>query len=179
MIRGGKGGSRTLTGLEFEKRVDLRAQFDSLPGYEVRGNDLFFNKKIVARVYKKEEIYSKLLKAFRIDWKNYISSKLLPDETIFIRKNNTIYIIEMKFQHTSGSVDEKLQTCDFKKKQYIKLFSKTKIRVEYTYILSDWFKHKRYSDVMKYIESVGCSYFFEELPFDFLGLPLPHKKNSL
>ena len=62
---------------------------------------------------------------------------LLPDETIFVLANNTLFIIEMKFQKVAGSVDEKLQTCDFKKKQYEKLLSGTGIRVEYCYILSE------------------------------------------
>lgn len=32
-------------------------------------------------------------------------------------------MIEYKFQKDAGSVDEKLQTCDLKKKQYKKLLS--------------------------------------------------------
>ena len=33
----------------------------------------------------------------------------------------TLFIIEVKYQQVEGSVDEKLQTCDFKRKQYLKL----------------------------------------------------------
>ena len=53
-----------------------------------------------------------------------ISKKLLPDDCIFVIINNTLFIIECKFQQVAGSVDEKLQTCDFKKKQYQKLLAK-------------------------------------------------------
>jgi len=46
--------------------------------------------------------------------------------------------------------------------------------VEYVYVLSDWFKDPSYRDVLDYIKSVKCHYFFETLPFDFLGLPKPN-----
>jgi hypothetical protein len=87
----------------------------------------------------------------------------------------TLYIIEIKFQEVAGSVDEKLQTCDFKNKQYNKLLAPLGISVKYVYILSDWFKKDVYRDVLKYVESVGCYYFFHELPLSFLGLPEPVK----
>jgi hypothetical protein len=79
----------------------------------------------------------------------------------------------MKFQKVAGSVDEKLQTCDFKKKQYKKLMSAINVDVEYIYILSDWFKHHSYKDTLDYIISVGCQYYFEYLPLNKLGLPIP------
>lgn len=75
----------------------------------------------------------------------------------------------------AGSVDEKLQTCDFKNKQYNKLLAPLRISVKYVYILSDWFKKDVYKDVLRYVNSVGCHYFFYELPLDFLGLPQPEK----
>ena len=42
----------------------------------------------------------------------------MPDESFFNIKTNKLIIIEKKWQQIEGSVDEKLQTCDFKKKQY-------------------------------------------------------------
>ena len=61
-----------------------------------------------------------------------------------------------------------------KKKQYKKLFSRLNIEVEYMYLLSDLFLHKSYKDVLDYIISVGCSYCFEYIPLDKLGVPIPH-----
>jgi len=46
----------------------------------------------------------------------------------------------MKFQKVAGSVDEKLQTCGFKKRQYTELLKPLDINVEYIYILNDWFQ---------------------------------------
>lgn len=87
--------------------------------------------------------------------------------------NNTINIIEVKHQKVGGSVDEKLQTCDFKKKQYVKLFSELNYKVEYIYILSDWFRQECYKDTRDYIIGVGCSYYYNYIPLHELGLPVP------
>jgi hypothetical protein len=113
------------------------------------------------------------LNELNIEWKGLISKKLLPDDCIFVIVANTLFVIECKFQRVAGSVDEKLQTCDFKRKQYQKLLAKANIEVEYIYLLSDWFKHKSYNDVLDYIHSVHCYYFFEYIPLIKLGLPMP------
>ena len=85
--------------------------------------------------------------------------------------NNTLFVVELKFQEVAGSVDEKLQTCHFKLRQYRKLLNGTDVKVEYLYVLNGWFKKPEYVDVLEYIKEVGCHYFFEELPLKFLGLP--------
>ncbi|HLD55107.1 MAG TPA: hypothetical protein VJB35_02490 [Candidatus Nanoarchaeia archaeon] len=172
MIDGGKGGAKTnVHGLAFEKRVDLRKVFEGLEGYEVRENDLYFEGKIVGKFYKKHGLYSELLKEYKIDISKRISKKLLPDETLLVLKSNTLFIIEMKFQKISGSVDEKLQTCDFKLKQYQKILKDSSIKVKYIYVLNDWFKKPEYKDTLDYIKSVNCDYYFNELKFSVLGLP--------
>jgi hypothetical protein len=83
----------------------------------------------------------------------------------------TLFIIEVKYQQVAGSVDEKLQTCDFKRKQYVKLVAPLGLKVEYVYVLNDWFKNPSYKDVLDYINSVNCHYKFNELPLSWLGLP--------
>ena len=57
-----------------------------------------------------------------------------------------MFILEVKTQNVAGSVDEKLQTCDFKKKQYQKLLSQLNMEVQYIYILDDWFKKPQYKE---------------------------------
>jgi hypothetical protein len=174
MIKGGKGGAKTLTGLNFEQKKDLRSAFTKFPEYTAVKGSLLFKGKVVAKLYKKNDLYKQFLEPRGINYKGIISKKLLPDDALFILANNTLFIVEMKFQEVAGSVDEKLQTCDFKKRQYQKLLNGTKINVEYVYILNDWFKDPSYKDVLSYIQSVKCHYFFETLPFDFLGLPKPN-----
>jgi hypothetical protein len=176
MIRGGKGGSKTaFSGLQFESRVAMKNLLDSLPGYKVKDDTVYFKGEKVAEFYGKNKLYKNLLEPNNIEYSVIISKKLLPDEAILILAGKTLYIIEIKFQEVAGSVDEKLQTCDFKNKQYNKLLAPLGISVKYVYILSDWFKKDVYRDVLKYVESVGCFYFFHELPLSFLGLPEPAK----
>ena len=84
--------------------------------------------------------------------------------------NNIVYIIEKKFQNCAGSVDEKLPGCHFKKLEYQKLFNPLHFDVEFIYIFNDWFLDERYRDTLDYIVNMGCHYFYNEIPLDFLGL---------
>ncbi|MCK5305750.1 MAG: hypothetical protein KAJ66_01305 [Candidatus Omnitrophica bacterium] len=173
MIKGGKGGGKTITGLRFESRISLEKAISSLSHYKVSDDTIYYKDKKVAELYQKHKLYKNLLEPNDIDFKAIISKKLLPDEAILIIKDKTLFIIEIKFQEVAGSVDEKLQTCDFKNKQYKKLLTPLNISVKYVYVLNDWFKKKEYKDVLDYVKSVDCYYFFNELPLDFLDLPMP------
>lgn len=173
MKKGGTGGGRTTTGLHFESRKPLVAVISALQDYSVSHDKAYFKGQEVAQFYTKNKLYKKLLEPKGIDYKEFISKKLLPDDAIFIISKNTLFIIEIKFQGVAGSVDEKLQTCDFKNKQYKKLLAPLNIEVKYVYVLNEWFMKKEYKDVLNFVESVGCHYFFDEIPLDFLGLPIP------
>lgn len=94
----------------------------------------------------------------------------MPDDAFINIRNRTVYIIEKKFQSVAGSVDEKLQTCLYKKTQYEKLVSQTEYDIKYICVLNDWFRQDKYCDVLSYIKYVGCSCFFNELPLYFLGI---------
>ncbi len=183
MIKGGKGGGNTKTGLVFEGKVDLATFLSIQNGYEVKKDsykeymgDVYYKGELVARIFKKRGFY-RFLKELEINWEHIISKQLYPDDSIFVIIENTMFIIECKFQKVPGSVDEKLQTCDFKKKQYQKLLAKANIDVEYIYLLSDWYRDPKYQDVMDYIHSVGCQYYFEYVPLYKLGLPVPEKND--
>jgi hypothetical protein len=173
MIVSGKGGGNTRTGLVFEGRTDLATFLNAKTGYKVEKDKVFFEDVLVARIFKKHSFYNVFLKELNIDWEKCISRRLFPDDCIFVLMNNTLFVIECKFQQVEGSVDEKLQTCDFKKKQYQKLLSRANIDVEYVYLLSAWFTKPAYKDVLDYILSVNCHYYFEYIPLTKLGLPVP------
>lgn len=175
MIRGGIGGANTQTGLAFEGKTDLATFLQGYEGYTVVDGNVSFEGKKVARIFKKYAFY-KFLDELGINWEDCISKRLLPDDSIFIIIRNTLYVIECKFQQVAGSVDEKLQTCDFKKKQYKRLLSPVNIDVEYIYLLGEWFRKQEYKDVLNYIIDVGCSYYFEHIPLWRLGLPVSEKK---
>jgi len=173
MIKSDISGS-TKTGLFFEGKTDLATFLNSQKGYEVKKGNVYFKDKLVGRIFKKHELY-KFLEELKIDWEEIISKKLLPDDSIYVIIKNTLYIIECKIQKLASLVYRKLQTCNFKKKQYQKLFSRANIEVEYIYLLSDWFKKPGYKDVLDYVISVRCSYYFNYIPLEKLGLPMPLK----
>ncbi|RCK73585.1 MAG: hypothetical protein IGBAC_0033 [Ignavibacteriae bacterium] len=138
------------------------------------GVDVYFENKLVARCFRKYEFY-KFLEENKIKWQNIISKRLLPDDSMLVIVRETLFIIEVKYQQVAGSVDEKLQTCDFKRKQYLKLVTPLGLKVEYVYVLSDWFRKPEYKDVLEYIQSVNCHYKFNELPLAWLGLPVKRR----
>lgn len=176
MREGGGGGANTVTGLVFERKTDLLEKLSGIAGYRIDKNtkrvgaSIFFQNQLVARCFKKHELY-RYLKEEGINWREKISQQLLPDNAILVICRDTLFVIEVKYQQVAGSVDEKLQTCDFKRKQYFKLVSDLGLWVEYVYVLNDWFKQPRYKDVLDYIRSVNCHYLFNELPLKWLGLP--------
>lgn len=178
MIVGGVGGTNTTSGLLFEDKCDFVTLLDDVVGYSIRrrmdgGNDVLFDGNVVAFTFKKHAFYT-YLETHGVDWKSKISAKLLPDDAIIVIARKTLHIIEVKFQKVAGSVDEKLQTCDFKRKQYQKLVGEIGLAVAYIYVLnSDWFNVPRYHDVLDYIQSVNCNYCFDRLPLEWLGLPAP------
>ena len=172
MKKGGTGGGNTITGLLYEGKVDLATFFAEQQNYTVKRNDVYYNAECVAHIFKKHAFYI-YLKKNGINWQDHISKQLLPDNAIYVIVNNTMFILEVKTQNVSGSVDEKLQTCDFKKKQYQKLLFQLNMEVQYIYILDNWFRQPQYKDVLDYIISVGCQYYFNYIPLQKLGLPVP------
>ena len=174
MKKGGTGGGNTKTGLIYEGKVDLETFIAAQKNYTVKGSEVLYNGECVAHIFKKYTFY-KYLEAKGVDWRKHLSRRLLPDNAIYVIVNNTMFILEVKTQHGEGSVDEKLQTCDFKKKQYQKLLFQLNMEVEYIYILDEWFKHPKYKDVLDYVISVGCQYYFNYIPLQKLGLPIPQE----
>ncbi|WP_425381618.1 hypothetical protein [Spiroplasma endosymbiont of Polydrusus pterygomalis] len=184
MVKKGIGGANTKTGLAFEGEKELCSFFKKQENYEIKNmfgvhnknkNDAFevlYKGKHVANIFKKHAIYVYLKKYHNLDWNLFLTKKLLPDDSIFVYKNNTFFIIEIKTQNVVGSVDEKLQTCDFKRKQWQKLLSILNCKVEYWYLLSEWFKKPEYKDTLNYIINSNCRYFFEYIPLKELNLPL-------
>jgi len=173
MIKDGKGGARTnASGLRFEERVDL-ADFLMSKGFLLGaasiGRSLHADGGVKGLLFKKADLY-KILRRERVDYRSILSKKLLPDNVFLNYHNKTAYVIEVKYQSKAGSVDEKLQTCDYKRRQYQKLFATLEYKVEFAYVLNNWFTKAEYRDTLSYIKESGCSYFFREIDVGFLGL---------
>ena len=173
MIRDGKGGARTTAnGLKFEARADI-APLLTAQGFQVAncpvGQTLTKDGQLVGLLLKKGDLY-RFLRSKGINHKDFLSKKLLPDNALLNLKDKTLYIVEVKFQEKSGSVDEKLQTCAFKKGRYEALMKPLGFKVRYMYVLNKWFEKPEYRDTLSYVEEAQCAYHFEEVPLKDLGL---------
>ncbi|MDC0216146.1 hypothetical protein OAJ75_03545 [Candidatus Pelagibacter sp.] len=171
------GGSRTnFNGLSFEKRTDFLTSLKNHKNITIKNkinySEIYFKNKLQGYYTDKHSFYSYFLEKEKVNWRRVVSKKYLPDAVFVNKINNTVYVIEKKFQAGAGSVDEKLQTCDFKKKIYTKLIDKcdNNYKTEYYYLLNEWYEKKEYNDVKNYIKSVNCKFFIEEIDFKELGI---------
>ena len=170
------GGSRTnKNGLSFEGRTSLIESLNQHSDISIQGNtNIYFNGKNIGYYCEKHQFYSTFvepqLRRKGIDWTTLTSKKYLPDSVIVNNENRTVYVVEKKFQEGSGSVDEKLQTCEFKKKIYQKLITLTGYETNYYYLLNEWYNQDQYNDVKEYILSVGCKFFINEIPLEEFGI---------
>lgn len=167
-VKGGTGGGRTTTGLEFEKNTSL-ADALRAAGFRVEEFRVYDGSNFVGELAPKGQLY-RFLEARDVEWSERLSSRLLPDEAIFSRAGNKLTVIEKKWQEVSGSVDEKLQTAGFKIRQYKRLLDGTGIDFKYVYLLNEWFAVPRYDDVRNYIIESGASYHFLNVPLEELEL---------
>ena len=164
------GGAKTnINGLKFEQTTSLDESF-TLAGYKIENHKVFYNDKEIGLSVPKHCFYKHFLVLRKIKQQDYTSKKWLPDECFVNYKSNCVYIIEKKFQNRSGSVDEKIPNCDVKKRIYEKLCNPIEFKVQFIYLFSDWFKAPKYKDMLEYVNSVGCSYYFNEIPLAALGL---------
>ncbi len=165
------GGSKTnLNGLSFEGRTDLLESLNNNPSFNIVDNVVHKNNMVVGEYFEKYNFYSLFLEKNAVNWRDFNSKQYLPDSVFYNHLNQTVFVIEKKYQEGSGSVDEKLQTCDFKKSVYKKLIDPIGLKTEYYYLLNDWFNRDEYEDVFNYINRVGCKYFIDYLPLDEIGL---------
>ena len=91
MIKDGLGGANTRTGLVFEGKTDLATFLNSQQSYKVNNqNEVFYNDDLVGQIFKKHSFY-KFLESRNIKWQDYISKRLLPDDSIYVIINNTFF----------------------------------------------------------------------------------------
>lgn len=167
--KSGGGANTNKNGLWFEQTTSLNHSLLQ-NGFTILGSEVYFDNCFVGWSVPQNQIYSQFLRPQGIHYQNYNSKGWRPDECFINQQNQTVYIIEKKFQNSSGSVDEKLASCHFKMLEYKKLFEPLGYNVEFIYIFNDWFKQDQYKDVLEYIREMGCYYFYNSLPLTVLGL---------
>lgn len=167
--RFGGGAKTNANGLRFEQTTSLD---DALrdAGYVVRRCYVYRGAEKIGMSVQKRNLYSMFLEPNGIDYRTVNSKQWQPDECFINFEHRIAFVIEKKFQNSSGSVDEKLPGCHFKKLEYEKLFHPLGYAVEYLYVFNDWFHDPRYRDTLDYIREMGCHYYFNEIPLDFLRI---------
>lgn len=167
----GGGVNTNINGLKFENDTLLN---DALlnAGFQIRNeHDVFLNDILIGYSYRKAQFSTKFLRERKIDYTEINSKRWDPDDAFININNNTVYIIEKKFQKSSGSVDEKLATFPFKHLVYSRLLNKLNYKLEYIYLLNgEWFNTPKYADYYKYMDSLNCKYRFDVLPLSDIGL---------
>jgi len=159
----GAGGSNTnKNGLNYERITDLIQYRDNI----VHVKNVKFGKNIndnydILKI--KNKIFYRFMKKglkhyFHKEFDNKYKKNLEPDESLYNKSENTLYILEKKFQQVSGSVDEKIQTGPCKLFMYSKLYPK--IKIKYIYLLSDWFLQDKYELEKEYLDLHNIKIFF-------------------
>ncbi len=157
--------------LKFEREVSFEKNLLKIKWYEIDEENILFEWNKVAEYYHHDRFRIDFLKPKWIIMEDIISKNLKPDTAVYVLKWNIVYILEIKFQWWAGSVDEKLQACKFKKIQYNRLLKNTWFDVQFYFILSDFFLDPKYKDVLNFIKTEWCDFFFWEIPLDYLQLP--------
>ena len=84
MIKDGIGGGNTTTGLVFETKADLKTLLNGVKNYSVdKDNNVLYKGKLVGMIFVKNGLY-KFLEKNGVNWKDYLSKKLLPDDSIYV-----------------------------------------------------------------------------------------------
>lgn len=185
----GAGGAQTnINGLAFEKQTSLkqaliekgfivkRATIVNPAGNAVHIEDAVYDEEgeIVRALLLEQGKLQKWMKDFyNISMGDVLSKKLRPDEALYYIETKTLHILEKKWQQTSGSVDEKLQTCVYKRHQYERLAKAIdpEMNVTFAYICNDWFRKTEYKDVFTYMADNNIKAYFNEVPLEDLGFP--------
>lgn len=167
--RFGGGAKTNANGLHFEQITSLD---DALrdAGYKVCKCSVYRGAEQIGMSVQQSKLYSMFLRPNGIDYRDFNSKQWRPDECFINFEHRVAFIIEKKFQNKPGSVDEKLPGCHFKKREYEKLFGPLGYSVEYLYVFNDWFHDPRYRDTLNYIREMGCHYYFNEIPLEFLRI---------
>lgn len=167
----GGGAQTNINGYAFEQTTSLNDYLLN-SGFTIKNRfDVYYNDTFLGYSINKRNFTDVFLSSKGIDYLDFNSKRWDPDEAFINERNKTVYIIEKKFQQSSGSVDEKLATFPFKIFEYEKLLTPIGYSVQYFYLLSSkWFTNPKYNDYFTYMRLNHCPYYFDVFPLEAIGL---------
>lgn len=179
MKKGGVGGAKTAkSGSDFEDVLFARLAEDLIAngfneidvlrsGTTIRRVRYRHDQKGPLEVYFKAGVHKYFFEPRGVFTTELFSARLEPDTAIYSERTKTLTIIEKKQQNTTGSVAEKLQTCDYKMFYYKTLSKNLQIEVDLVWQLGPYFEkqQKGLKSVFEYMVSKGSRYFFGHIPF--------------
>ncbi len=184
MKKGGVGGAATSkSGSDFEDALFAKLAEDLIANrfqeidIQKNGNTIRYvrykhSEKGNLDIYFKASVHKLFFEPRGVFSADFFSARLEPDTAIFSENTKTLTIIEKKQQNTSGSVAEKLQTCDFKMLYYTTLAKPLGIKVDLVWQLGPYFEkqQKGLRSVFEYMNSKGSRYFFGHIPVSELKI---------
>jgi hypothetical protein len=184
MKKGGVGGALTAkAGSDFEDALfnelagDLKSngysQVDILRGPTSAKYVRYAHKnRGEIEIFFKASVHKIFFEPRGVKSSDFFSARLEPDTAIFSPKTRTLTIIEKKQQNTTGSVAEKLQTCDYKMLYYTTLCGQINVKVDLIWQLGPYFEKQQGNlrSVFDYMKSKGSRYFFGHIPVSELKI---------
>lgn len=169
--RFGGGANTNRNGLHFEQTTSLNTALQNAGFIIANHFEVYDRNQLLGYSINQDEFSTIFLRRNGINDRAINSKRWKPDEAFINKIDKTVYIIEKKFQHTSGSVDEKLATFPFKIREYRRLLDPIGYDLVYIYLLSsDWFNVPKYQDYYDYMDELGCPHYFDNLPLYAIGL---------
>lgn len=169
--RFGGGANTNRNGLHFEQTTSLNTALQNAGFIIANHFEVYDRNQLLGYSINQDEFSTIFLRQNGINDRAINSKRWKPDEAFINGIDKTVYIIEKKFQRTSGSVDEKLATFPFKIREYRRLLDPIGYDLVYIYLLSsDWFNVPKYQDYYDYMDELDCPHYFDNLPLYAIGL---------
>jgi len=151
----GAGGNQTnINGLSFEIKTSIEKKL-----LENNFEKIIINKKNKYDYYFEYNKDYKIIYLTQSGFKTFIKKEFdvdiykNPDEAFIIYKNDNYYIkiLEKKNQNVAGSVEDKLKTGAFNKREYEIMFNNKQFIISYAFCVSNYLKEKFESKEIKYV----------------------------
>ena len=169
--RFGGGANTNRNGLHFEQTTSLNTALQNA-GFIIDNHfEVYDRNQLLGYSINQDEFSTIFLRRNGINDRAINSKRWKPDEAFINEIDKTVYIIEKKFQHTSGSVDEKLATFPFKIREYRRLLDP----IGYDLVLSIYclligLMFPNIKIIMTIWIELGCPHYFDNLPLYAIGL---------